>query len=766
MSTPSSASSYASYQVVEPGNPDVRTHLLPYFRRWPWYLFSLGLALALAFVYLLFKQPLYRTQASVMLPDEKRGSSQASPLKELDTYSPQKVIENELEVLRSTTLMRRVVERLHLDVRYFHSTRFGKREVYAGVPVQVLVEKGSPALYRQRLELDFPTSREVRLNGRTYPLQQRIQTPYGTLRILARRPVGPQTEPLLVQVMPVASAANQYRDRLKVEPTSKTSTIVQLTLEDPSPQKGEAILGQLIQEYNAATASDKTKLATNTLRFVEDRLRGVAGELASVERNVQRYKSAQGITDLGTQAQTFLTTAQQNDAQLSQVNIKLAVLNDLQQFVSTRAGKRGGTPATVGLDDPVLLGQIEKLSQLELQRDNLSETTSEQNPLLQSIDTQIKATRQNIGQNIQTMRTMLTSSQQQFQAKNQQLEGLIRSIPQQERTLMDITRQQAIKNNLYNYLLQKREEMAVSFASALADTRTVDAPQSSDGPVKPVGLVVYALFGLVGFLIPTGLIAGRSMLNTRVARRDDVEEITQAPILGEVMHRRHRDVLVIGPHNRSVLAEQIRIIRTNLQAARPASAGSQVVLFTSSISGEGKSFLSLNLGASLAMLKRPTVILEMDLRMPRLHQSFDLDTSRGITSYLNGEADLHEILQPVPGYPNYYIIPSGPLPADPSELLNEPRLQHLFDELRAQFRYVIVDAPPIGIVTDAQVIAPLVDSTLFVVRHGVTPKQSLKILDTLHREQRFPNLSVILNSVGGSESYHFNSRYKNSYAYK
>jgi tyrosine-protein kinase Etk/Wzc len=762
-----SASSYAPYQLVETDGPTVRSYLMPYLRRWPWYLLSLALTLAAAYAYLLYKQPVYRTQASLMLQDEKRGSSQTNPLKELETYSAKKVIENELEVLRSTTLMRRVVERLHLDVRYYRQTRFGKREVYAEVPVTLFVEQGAPALYQQPLELTFPSEREVRINGQTYPLKQRLQTPYGTLRVLARRPVGPSTEPLVAYVTTPASAASQYRSLLKAEPTTKLSTVVQLSIEDASPEKGEAILTHLIREYNEAAITDKTKVATTTLRFVEDRLQKVAGELTSVERNVEQYKSSRGITDLSSQAQTFLQTAQVNDAQLNEVGIKLAVLQDLQKFVSAQASQRGATPATVGLDDPVLLSQIEKLSQLELQRDNLAETTSEQNPLLQSIDTQIRATRTNISQNIQTMKTMLTSSQARYAAKNEQLEGLIRTIPRQERTLMDITRQQSIKNNLYNYLLQKREEMAVTFAAALPDTRTVDAPQSTDYPVKPVGAVMYALFGLVGLLVPTGLIAGQGMLNTRVSRRNDVEEVTQVPILGEVMHKRHREVLVIGPHHRSVLAEQIRIIRTNLQLGKTDADASQVVLFTSSISGEGKSFLSLNLGASLALLKRPTVILEMDLRMPRLHQSFDdIDNAVGITNYLYGEASLDEILRPVPGYPNYYIIPSGLLPPDPSELLSSPGLGRLIGELRDRFRYIIVDAPPIGIVTDAQVIAPLADSTLFVVRHNVTPKQSLKILDTLHREQRFPNLSIILNSVGGSESYHFNSRYKNSYAYK
>lgn len=757
---------YVSYQVVPPGNSALRTYLLPTLRHWPWLVASLALALAGAHVYLLYKQPIYRIQASLMLQDEKRGSGQTNPLKELEVYTPKKMVENELEVLRSSTLMKHVVNTLHLNARYFQETSFGKREIYTESPVWVLVESGTPALYKKPLQVRFPSPESVQINGQTYPLNQRIQTPDGSLRILTRQPVGPQTEPVLVQVMSEGDAAGQYISNLKVEPTSKTSTVVRLTLDDAVPQKGEAILNSLINAYNQAAVTDKNKVAANTLQFVEKRLRMVSGELSTVERNVEQYKSTLGITDLSDQAKTFLQTTKQNDDQLNQVNIQLAALNDLQEFVTTQSDKRGSTPATVGLNDPTLLGEINKLSQLELRRDELTQTTSDENPILQTIDTQIKATKNNIGQNIRTMKSMLTNSKEQYTAENEKLATDIRTIPQQERRLMDITRQQTIKNNHYNYLLQKREELAVAFAASVADSRVLDAASSSGIPVKPVGIVIYALFGLVGLVLPTAAIAGKNALNTRVTRRTDVENVTQVPILGEVMNKRHRDILIVAPQQQSVLAEQIRSIRTNLQIGTGTADSRQVMLFTSSMSGEGKSFVSLNLGASLALTAQPTVILEMDMRMPRLHQLFNIDNTIGLSSYLNGEAALADIIKPVPGHPNYFIIPSGPLPTDPSELLGGSAVKQLIELLRDQFRYILLDAPPIGVVTDAQVIAPYADATLFVIRHGVTPRHSLKLLDTLHREQRFKNLSIILNAVGGGEAYHFNDQIKNSYSYR
>jgi len=716
-----------------------------------------------AYVYLLYKQPIYKIQASLLLQDEKRGSGQDAPLKELEVYSPKKVVENELEVLHSSTLMDRVVTNLHLDSQYFRKTKFGKREIYAESPVWILVEEADPSLYKTPLALSFVNAETVRINDKTYPLNQRLKTPYGQFRVLTRKDVSAKNEPITVQVMPKAAAVGMYLDKLKTEPTSKTSTVIHLTLEDAVPEKGEAVLNSLINEYNLAAIADKNKVASNTLKFVENRLRMVSGELSSVERNVENYKSTMGITDLGAQAQSFLQTTQQNDAQLNQVNIQLAVLNDLENFITTQSDKRGSTPATVGINDPVLLGQIDKLSQLELQRDEIRQTSGDENPKLQSLDNQIKNTKHNIDQNIRTMKSMLTSSKEQYVAKNEKLENVIKTVPKQERALMDITRQQTIKNNLYTYLLQKREEMAVTFAAAISDSRTIDAAKSSLGPVKPVGIVIYALFGLVGLLLPTAAIAGKGALNTKVSRRGDVEDVTQVPILGEIMSKRQRDVLIVGPNNRSVIAEQIRTIRTNLYIGKGDMDESQVLLFTSSISGEGKSFMSMNVGASLALVDRPTVILEMDLRKPKLHMSLGMRNAVGISNYLIGEATLDDVLQPIEGFPNYFLISSGPLPPNPSELLNGPYLAKLFEELRARFEYVIVDSPPIGLVTDAQVIAPYADATLYMVRHDITPKTYLKMVDSLYKENRFHNLNVILNAVGDGESYYYSYSYGGYY---
>lgn len=751
---------YTPYQIYEGDNtPNLRVVLMRYLKHWPWFILSLVLALAGGYVYSLFQTPIYKVQTSLLIKDDKKGLSEESILKELDIFEPKKVVENEVEILHSYALMDKVVSGLGLNVQYFIPTNTGNREIYNESPLRFIVEKANSSLYDTDLNVTVASAKTVNINDVIYPINQSIQTPYGKLRVFARRPLNVNSEPLVIRVLPQGEAVDTYLKHFTIEPSSKASTVLQLSLEDAVPRKGEAVLNKLVSEYNQAAIVDKNIVASNTLNFIEERLRLIAGELSTVEKGVESFKSAEGITDLSSQAQAFLETVKENDAQLNQASIQLGAIQDIERYVNRKSDERGVAPATISISDPILIALIGKVSELELQRDQLSRTTTASSPILQSVDSQIKATKASLAENIQNVKQTLTNTQSKLKATNRQLENQIRTIPGKERALVNITRQQAIKNNLYTYLLEKREETALSYASAVADSRTIDPPRSGRDPVKPVKSTIFLLFGLLGLMLPVGVIAGRDALNDRVSRRSDVEDASQVPILGEIAASRNSDPLVMVSGKRSVIAEQIRSLRTNLQFLRSNPTGSQVVLFTSSISGEGKSFLSLNLGASLALVDRPTVILEMDLRKPKLHSVLGIPNSAGLSNYLIQEATLDDVLQEIPGFPNYHIITSGPLPPNPSELLSGQQLEKLFQELRDRFDYVIVDSPPIGLVTDAQLIAPYADSTMFIVRSDHTPKNCLRMVDLLYKENRFQRLNVILNSVGQGESYYYSYGY-------
>ncbi|WP_266363397.1 GumC family protein [Tellurirhabdus rosea] len=749
-----------TYTVSESSGTDLRVVLFRYLRNWKWFAASLVVALAAGYIYLQFQVPLYKVQSSLLIKDEKKGISEDNILKEMDLFAPKKVVENEVEILKSYTLMDKVIRTLGINVTYFRDTRVGKREIYEQSPIRLLVEQASPALHEAELHIDFVNASTVRINEMPYPVNQSVQTPYGRLRVFPKVAISDTTRPIIVTVAPQQMMVQRYMEKMKVEPTSKASTVLMLSMEEAVPRKGEDILNKLIDEYNAASLLDKNKVASNTLRFIEERLGLIARELATVEKDVEVYKSTQGITDISTESRIFLENVQRNDAQLNEVNIQLSALNDIERYIRSTQGERAPTPATLGLSDPVLLSLITKVNELELHRENLSRTTSMQNPLLASLDEQIRSTKTNIDDNIQTMKRILTGTRSRLVSANGKFENMIRTVPGKERALLDITRQQAIKNNLYTYLLGKREETALSYASAVSDSRTIDVARSSSKPVKPVSSVIFLLFAAFGVLLPVGAIAMRDMLHDRISSRLEVEEATHAPILGEIARTRNKAPLVVTSRSRSVIAEQIRAIRTNLQFLRTDNK-SLTLLFTSSISGEGKSFVSLNLGASLALIDRPTVILEMDLRKPKLHSMIGVPNAIGISNYLIGQASLDQIIQAVPDVPNYFIITSGPVPPNPAELLLNGRLETLFAELRERFEFIIIDSPPVGLVTDAQLMADQADATIYVVRHEVTPKPHLKTVEMLYKEQRFRKLSLVINSVEQGQRYGYG--YASSY---
>ena len=753
---------FIPYQVYESKvQPNFHAILKQYLYKWPWFLLSLILCLAAAYVYLLYQMPIYNVKASVLVKDEKKGISEQMLMKEMNVFTESKVMENEMEILKSYTLMGRVIKHLGLTVRYSHPTSTYKKEIYQESPIRLIVENPVQQLYTKELVFSFVDDKTVKLNGELYPVNQSVQTPYGQLRIFTRQPLNSKIEPVYVSVMSDERAIETFLSRLKVEPTAKLSTMLALTIQDPIPSRGEAILNQLINEYNSESINDKNTEARNTLRFIEDRMTLISGELFNVEKQVESYKSAHGITDLSIQAETFLIGIKDNDQRLNEVNMQLDALKAIETYIGNRSDKEVYAPAILGLNDPVLKGLLEKMAELDLKREDMAKTVPADHPIYQSIDSQLKNLRVNINDNVKTIRKQLQGNRAELVYNNQRIENNMRTLPGKERTLLDITRQQSVKNSLYTYLLQKREETALSAASAISTSRTVDAAHTDSQPVKPIRMMIFALSTLLSFLLPIGIITAKDTLGNHIMLRSDVEEVTQVPILGEVVKSTHEEgnTLVFKSNVQSVISEQIRTLRTNLQFSPNGMLPNRIFLFTSSISGEGKSFIASNLGACFALIGRKTVVIDMDMRKPKLHKNLFIENRVGLSDYLRGDANIDELLHGILGYESYYAITAGTLPTNPSELLNSSRMAELFTELKNRFEYVLVDSPPIGLVADSQLIAPYVDATIFVVRHDYTPKNYVKMVDTLNKEQRFPNLSIVLNGVSKGAVYNYSYNY-------
>jgi tyrosine-protein kinase Etk/Wzc len=417
-------------------------------------------------------------------------------------------------------------------------------------------------------------------------------------------------------------------------------------------------------------------------------------------------------------------------------------------------------PATVGLESPTLTGLVGNLFDLEGQRERLIRTVPEKSVPIETIDEQIRSTKRNIADNVQTLRRILLTTQNTLQGNNKRLEATIRTIPQKERQLLDISRQATIKGGLYTYLLQKREETAMSQASTVSDLRIIDDAQANPQAVKPVKRNYYLVALLIGLLLPVLVLWLIDYFNSKISRKAQIEEATEAPIIGEVIQSEATDSpLVLTPKSRSLLSEQIRALRTNIQFFNTDIGTKQTILVTSSISGEGKSFISLNLGASLAIADKKVVMLELDMRKPKLHRYIKETSPKGLSSYLVGQATLDEVIKPVDGYENLFFIPCGIIPPNPSELISGDKMRYLFENLQEHFDVVIADTPPVGLVTDASILARYATMSLYIIRHLYTSKGFLKNIDALYREKRFPNMCLVINGIDVEKDYEYNYGY-------
>ncbi|NEU10259.1 polysaccharide biosynthesis tyrosine autokinase [Flavihumibacter sp. R14] len=732
--------------------------LYKYLYYWKWFVLSLTIAIAAAFVYLRYQTPVYKIQGSILIKDEKKGLGQDAMMKELNLFSSNKVVDNEIEILRSYTLMEKVVTDLNLQVRFFTKENFKKEEeLYSESPVNLHFREVNELAIKEPLDLEIIDANNASINGIKIPVDKEVRTAYGTLT-LKLTGKSPEVKRLKLVVSPVEAMSEDLLANLTIEPSSKTSSVLLLSMQDAKPFRGRDILNKLVQVYNLAGLEDKNKVAANTLRFIEDRLVLISRDLIDAEKTVENYKAREGITDISAESGLFLESVKENDNQLSQIKIQQSVLENIERYVRNKDNSTGTVPATLGISDPTLLGLIQSLSELESQRVQAMKMVKADNPIVTALDDQITGTKSSLTENLQTLRNSLSITRQQLEGRTRQMEGMIRTVPGKERALVDITRQQGIKNNLYVYLLQKREETALSYASTVSDSRTIDMARNSAEPVKPLKRNIYLVFALAGLAIPLGIIFIIDLLNDKITSRKDIEKATETPILADVSYTEHYEALVIGTNNRNIIGEQIRSLRTNLSFLNPGK-GVQSILFTSSMSGEGKSFISLNLGASLAMTDKKTIILELDLRKPRLHAALKMPNKLGLSNYLIGKASLDEIIFPVAGQDNYYIITCGDIPPNPSELLLNGRLAELYTELRETFDYIITDAPPVGIVTDAQILEREADATLFVLRNEYTPKERLRLLDNLYRREKFKNLNLVFNAVKAGGKYGYGSGY-------
>jgi tyrosine-protein kinase Etk/Wzc len=741
---------------------DFKQELNRYLYHWPVFIIGILVCLFAAAMYLRYSQPVYSITSTLLLKDEKKGgvASGNDLLNEIDLFGTSKVVDNEIEILKSKTLMTKVIERLNLSVTFQSDGRVKSADLYAEMPVNFKIIDIDSTYYNRAIQLSFPNANTYMLNDEvtgkkiTGPLGALQRNFLGVYRIDKTDNLSQYLDKSIrVQINDPLDVVDQVLSKLDISLSSKQSTVLNLQLQSTVPEKGRDILNTLIQVYNEASLADKNRTTESTLVFIDERLKLISGELSDVEKNVEQFKSARGLTDLSSDASVFLDNVKSNDSKLNEINLRISVVRNIQKYLNSERISED-IPSTLGIDDPVLLNQLNQLSQMQLQLDKLLSTTTENNPLVAPLKRQIDLTKQAVATSVDNIQQSLEISRSGLLKNSLEFRGAIKKIPGQERQLISIKRQQSIKESLYLYLLQKKEEAALSYASSVADSRIVDGAYYSKFPVSPKRTNVYLMAFLMGLILPVAYVYGKGLLNDKVENVENLSKLTSAPILGQVSLSDENIPIVVQVNSRKAIAEQFRSIRTNMQFLRASDKKQgNVTLFTSGMSGEGKTFVASNIAAAYAMSGKKTVLLEFDLRKPKVSKYLNLSNGVGLSNYLIGQTGINDILQTTDIDPRLFVIGSGPIPPNPSELISEKTLETLFDYLRQNFDEVLIDTPPIGLVTDAQLLARVADATIYLVRQGVTYKQQVKNVEELFRNGKMPKLNVILNGIKTSAGY-------------
>ena len=746
---------------------DYKALFFKYLIHWKWFVASIVVCLIGGWIYLHYTTPVYSITGSVIIKDNKKNNSVSTGLADLENlgfYSSTNNFDNEVEVLHSRTLLKKVVEELDLYINYRTRENLRPVELYKDTPVKVwLTPEEAEKLPNGAAVLEVVLKPGGKLSVSTEIDEQEFKQDFDKLPALLTTPYGTfsftpgdsaiveKEQEITVTVAAPRIMANGYANALSVEPTSKTTTIAQITLQNTSPQRGVDFINKLIEIYNRDANDDKNEVASKTAEFIDERIKIINGELGTTEKELETFKRDAGLTDLKSDAQLALSENSEYEKKRAENSTQLRLVQFLSEYANNPDHAYEVLPVNVGLTDTGLTELINRYNEMLLERKRLLRTSSESNPVVVNLDASIRAMRSNVQTTILSVQKGLMITKADLERQAGKYAGRITSAPGQERQLVSISRQQEIKAGLYLMLLQKREENAITLASTANNARIVDEVQAGLLPVSPKGKLIYLIAFVLGIAIPVGIIYIIELLRYKIEDRSDVEKLTTVPIIGDIPasdNMPKEGSVVVHENQNDMMAETFRNVRTNVQYM--LGNNQKVVLITSTTSGEGKSFVAANLAISFALLGKKVVIVGLDIRKPGLNKAFQMSHKEdGITRYLADpeHTDLMSLLQQSNVTPNLYILPGGAIPPNPTELVARDSLVQAVDRLKKEFDYVILDTAPIGMVTDTQLISRVADMSIYVCRAGYTPKAGYLFINELRDHKKLPNLCTIINDV-------------------
>ena len=765
-------------QFEEEGGFDIKSILIKLLINWKWIVASVIVCLCCAYIYLQRQTPVYRIQATIMINDEQKGSFQnqmQTLQQDFGIMSTTGGLDNELEVLRSKSVIKQAVIDLGLYTRYSIDNGFFKpaSTLYGAYPVKVTIAKED--LDRLTSGATFTITQPdaesciicynyydkekhevVEAREEIKSLPHTLNTHIG--RLVLTKGELPSLDPdqeMRVSIVPPISVAKACLGALSIEPTSKTTSVAYISYLDVNKRRGVDFVNQLVTAYNRENNNDKNFVAMKTEEFISKRLEKVAAELDEAEEQMAQYKRSSGLINLSGDAQKVMQGSTEYEKQHVEIVTQLKLINYLRDYVNDSNNNLQPIPVNVGLSDAGLTSLIGRYNELVVERSYLLRTASESNPAVIETTTIASLMAETIKTSIESLHNSLEIRKKDFEQQAKKYDSKLGDAPTQEKILAGYERQLEVKSGLYMMLLQKREENSIALAATADNAKLIDAALANDGPVSPNRRMIWLVALALGVVIPVAIIYLKEILRYKIEGRNDLEKLTRVPILGDVPTageiNNDKRTIVVHENSNDLMAETFRSIRTNLQFILD-SPEKKVIQFTSSTAGEGKTFVSSNLAMSMALLGKKVILIGLDIRKPRLAEMFNLtDRKKGITLFLSGDSNDKELLfnQIIPSRfnTNLDILPAGIIPPNPAELLSRKNLDKAIEYLKEIYDYIILDTAPVGLVTDTLIIARVTDATVYICRADYTPKSNIELVNSLYREEKLKNMSIVLNGI-------------------
>ena len=748
--------------------------LSEYLRHWYIFVFAVAVCTAIAFFKIRYTVPKYYVGGTILIktPEDASGLLVNPAVGGMEMFKKEKSVDDEIIILKSKSLMERVIAELGYNTTYYLEGRVRDMEVYQkDFPIKLIIKELYPEGYQKKIIIYPEDNNSFQLGEEgpdgeitlsPYKFGQEIRKSYAVFTVIetGEATTWRMREKLIVVFHDVRALASRYSSNLYVELLNKSSNVLSIALIDPVWRKSIDILNKLIEVYESEAVEDKNTLASGTLDFIDERLRYLTAELADVEKNVEMYKIQNDLTDVSSEAELYLKSANDYSKQLAEFQIQIELLESIEEYLRKVGGQQELVPSSLNIQDPTLLVLIGKFNELQLERQRMLRTTFPDNPLIHNLNEQLSNLRENIRENIRNVKNGLIITRDNLVSSSSKFAYRKKRVPAMQRQLLEINRQQGVKEGLYLYLLQKREESALSLAASVSNFRVIDPPRVMY-PIDADAPLIYSVAVLMGLILPFSFLYVRGLLNDKVSGIKDIEQLTLTPVLGEVARNKGKQFIAVTRDAASPVVEMFRLIRTNLQFATLGKEN-KVILVTSTMSGEGKSFFSMNLAASLVLTGKRVVVLGMDLRKPTSSKAVNLSDGPGITNYLISDGvSIEDIIKPSKIFPDLFVISSGPVLPCPTELMMSAKVGVLLSALKESFDHIIIDSAPVGLVADAFTLAPYLDSTIYIVRNNYTPRECLSTIDKIYREKKLKYPMIVLNytRIGKSRKYGYGYGY-------